>query len=100
MFPRLVYKLSLFIHTFSLTDSHRRLRAWVEAWHPTDPLLVDVSQEHAVFLVQVVLQGVVPVLRLDQAEDTHTHTCNGPTLRFIEQSLLGPAQYWDQLNHD
>ena len=97
MFPRLVYKLSLFIHTFSLTDSHRRLRAWVEAWHPTDPLLVDVSQEHAVFLVQVVLQGVVPVLRLDQAEDTHTHMqwADAPFYRTITtgtSSILGPAQ--------
>ena len=39
----------------------------------TDPLLVDVGQEPAVLFVQVILQGVVPILGLDQT-GTHTHT--------------------------
>lgn len=34
----------------------------------TDPLLVDVGQEEAVLLVQVVVQWIVPVLRLHQAD--------------------------------
>lgn len=38
-------------------------------WLHTDPLLVDVGQEDAVLLVQVVIQGVVPVLRLHQADN-------------------------------
>lgn len=35
----------------------------------TDPLLVDVGQEEAVLLVEVLVSGVVPVLRLHQAGD-------------------------------
>lgn len=38
------------------------------SWPRTDPLLVDVGQEEAVLLVQVIAQGVVPVLRLHQAD--------------------------------
>lgn len=40
--------------------------AWA-ARRRTDPLLVDVGQEQAVLLVEVVVQGVVPVLRLHKA---------------------------------
>lgn len=38
----------------------------------TDPLLVDVSQEEAVLLVEVIIQGVVPILCLHQAENTNS----------------------------
>lgn len=41
---------------------------------PTDPLLVDVGQEDAVLLVEVVVQGVVPVLGLHQAGDQRRAT--------------------------
>lgn len=44
----------------------------------TDPLLVDVSQEAAVLLVEVVIQGVVPVLCLHQAEKHKPHAVSAP----------------------
>lgn len=39
----------------------------------SDPLLVDVGQEQAVLLVQVVAERVVPVLGLNEADETSTH---------------------------
>lgn len=39
----------------------------------TDPLLIDVGQEAAVLLVEIIVQRVMPVLGLHQA-DNHKHT--------------------------
>lgn len=51
--------------TLSSHESPRQLRA--AGTMPPYPLLVDVSEEDAVFLVLLLLQGVMPVLGLHQA---------------------------------
>lgn len=43
--------------------------------HHTNPLLIDISQEEAVFFVQVVIQWVVPVLCLHQADKDKDSKC-------------------------
>ncbi len=57
----------------------------------TDPLLVDVGQEEAVLLVQVVVQGVVPVLRLHQA-DNHKHNESMSLISSTRSALCSTQQ--------
>lgn len=53
----------------------------------TDPLLVDVGQEEAVLLVEVIIQGVVPILCLHQAENTNS--MQSVHLKLLNTALCG-----------